>query len=145
MPPVDKKKSWFKHEGFSAQIKLSACVSFSLPLTNLDIVFIFNFQLALFRRTLNDLKTVEGSYTIFECETEKENGTIKWVKEDINITKNINRLETNQGYIYTLAFKHACVYDSGKYRFEKNGICSEATLEVKGKYIITLTVKQSMF
>ncbi|CAC5377872.1 unnamed protein product [Mytilus coruscus] len=87
----------------------------------------------LFKRPLKDVNSVEGSHTIFECETEKENGAVEWFKDDVKMTVHPEKLETEQGYIYKMTINHTRVEDSGTYRIEKNGICSEAGLGVKEK------------
>lgn len=40
--------------------------------------------------------------------------------------------ETLQGDIHKLTISPASLQDSGRYAIEKNGICSEAVLDVKG-------------
>lgn len=80
---------------------------------------------------------MEGSHTVFECETEKQNGDVEWFKDDVNITDDIDKfetemIETEQGYIYNLKIKYTNVKDSGNYKIVKNGIQKEASLDVQG-------------
>lgn len=75
---------------------------------------------------------IEGSNTILECETEKENGDVEWFKDDVKLAVNPTKQETDHGYIYKLVINHAVVKDTGRYRIEVNRISSKAYLEVKG-------------
>ncbi|CAC5373142.1 TTN [Mytilus coruscus] len=88
----------------------------------------------MFKRRLKDMKSVEGSHTIFECETEKDNSAVEWFKDDVKMTGNTAKIETEEGQIFKLTIKHTRVEDRGIYRIEKNGIRSEATLEVKALF-----------
>ncbi|XP_071150426.1 obscurin-like protein 1 [Mytilus edulis] len=88
----------------------------------------------LFIRPLQDITILEGSHTAFECETEKEDGVVNWFKDDVKLTVDSTKQETDQGYIYKLEIKHALVKDGGSYRIEINCIRSEADLEVEGLF-----------
>lgn len=86
---------------------------------------------------MQDIRCVEGSHTVFECETKKRNGGVDWFKDGVKITHDIDKfetenIETEQGYIYRLKIKYTNVTDSGNYRIVKNGFQKEATLDVEG-------------
>ncbi|XP_071149142.1 uncharacterized protein [Mytilus edulis] len=88
---------------------------------------------ALFKRPLTSLTIMEGLDIQFDCETEEDNGYVKWYKDGVLImmdTGNIKQ-ETLPGNIYKLTISPATLHDSGRYRIEKNGISSEAVLDVK--------------
>ncbi|CAC5390359.1 unnamed protein product [Mytilus coruscus] len=115
-----------------SQTRLSDCGKYKIKKDGVNSKATLEVK-ALFKRPLENIKSVEGSDAIFECETEKENSDVEWFKDDVKMTYNTEKLETEQGYIYKLTIKHACVQDSGIYRIEKNCIRSEAVLQVKEK------------
>lgn len=77
---------------------------------------------------------MEGLDMQFECETEDNNNDVDWFKDDLLIAStSINiKMEILPGHIYRLVISPATLQDNGRYRIEKNGICSEAVLDVKG-------------
>lgn len=82
---------------------------------------------------------LEGDDTVFECETEKEDGDVEWFNGEVKITDNIENMETTEGYIYKMTIKRASVQNSGIYRIIKNGVFSEAQLEVQGNQLSRLS------
>ncbi|VDI73379.1 Hypothetical predicted protein [Mytilus galloprovincialis] len=88
---------------------------------------------ALFKRQLSNVTIMEGLDMQFECETEDKNNDVDWFKDDLLISStSINiKMETLPGHIYRLVISPATLQDNGSYRIEKNGICSEAVLDVK--------------
>lgn len=76
---------------------------------------------------------MEGLDIQFKCKS-RENSSIEWFKDDILITFNTEgkKTETLPGNIYKLTISPVRLQDSGKYRIQQNGICSEAELYVKG-------------
>ncbi|CAG2194444.1 TTN [Mytilus edulis] len=94
-------------------------------------------EATLFKRPLEKVTIVEGFDVQFECETEEDSSSVKWFKDDFPITpdKNNLKMETLPGHIYKLIISPASLQDSGRYRIEKNGIRSEAVLDVKGNKV----------
>ncbi|CAC5377871.1 unnamed protein product [Mytilus coruscus] len=76
---------------------------------------------------------MEGLDIQFDCETEEDNSSVEWYKDDVLITMNTGNIkkETFPGNIHKLTISPARLQDSGRYRIEKNGISSEAVLVVK--------------
>lgn len=97
----------------------------------------FFLQIAMFKLALVNSTVLEGSSTVFECETEDESSAIKWFKNDAKlaeIQKNII-METLPDHIYKLKIASTRLGDKGTYSIKKNGVCSKAVLNVKGKYM----------
>ncbi|VDI80926.1 Hypothetical predicted protein [Mytilus galloprovincialis] len=87
----------------------------------------------LFKRPLENVSTVEGSETIFECETEKEDSPIEWYQKANRVTNNTQNVQMVKlsGYIYQLIIPKTSLSDGGKYKIQKNGVDCVAILEVK--------------
>lgn len=94
--------------------------------------FRFLFLKALFKQTLTVSRSVEGSETIFTCETEKEGKVAEWYKDNNKKTDNIDVQDTEDGYIHKLTIKHTKVEDRGTYKIQVNGVPREVDLEVLG-------------
>lgn len=80
---------------------------------------------------------MEGLDIQFDCETEEDNGYVEWYKDGVLITMNTGNIKqkTFPGNIYKLIISPVTLHDSGRYRIEKNGIRSEAVLDVKGNQV----------
>lgn len=80
---------------------------------------------------------MEGLNVQFECETEEDSSSVNWFKDDVPITLDTGnrKRETLPGHIFKLLISPASLLDSGIYRIEKNGIRSEAVLDVKGNKV----------
>ncbi|VDI67986.1 titin [Mytilus galloprovincialis] len=91
---------------------------------------------ALFKRPLENISILEGSDTIFECQTEEENSPIEWFHEGKPVTNNSQnvKMEKLPGYIYKLTISQTGRSDGGKYHIKKNGVDSQAILVVKALF-----------
>lgn len=86
---------------------------------------------------------MEGLDIQFDCKTEEENSSVEWYKDDRVITINTRNIkqETFPGNVHKLTISPAKLQDSGRYRIEKNGISSEAVLDVKGNKVNYLNLQ----
>lgn len=88
----------------------------------------------MFKQHLKNQTSVEGSFTIFVCETEEENSDVKWFKDGVKMVDGNKKIkmETELGHIFKLTIKRTSLLDSGTYSIRVNGVLSEAALAVKG-------------
>lgn len=87
---------------------------------------------------------MEGLDIQFDCETEGDNSSVEWFKDDTPVkieTGNI-KMETLPVNIHKLTISPARLQDSGSYKIEKNGISSEAILDVKGTKVNWLFINE---
>lgn len=86
---------------------------------------------------MENVLTLEGLETVFECQTEEENCPFDWFKEGdklTTITKHLT-METLPGNIYKLTISQTLLSDGGKYTIKMNGVVSEAILKVEGNQV----------
>lgn len=88
----------------------------------------------MFKEKLKNTTIVEGSKTIFECQTEERNGFVVWFKNELEITKDTEnmKMEAFSGCVYKLTISKTSIENGGNYKINKKAICSEAVLDVKG-------------
>lgn len=98
-----------------------------------ESAFFLIFLIALFKRPLAKTTTLEGSDTIFECQTEEQNSAVEWFKDGNELTDLRYKRLTLPDNIHKLTIQHTSIRDGGKYSIEKNGFYCEAVLSVKGK------------
>ncbi|CAG2199551.1 unnamed protein product [Mytilus edulis] len=99
---------------------------------------------ALFKRKLENITIMEGLDIQFECETEGDHSSVEWFKDDTPVKIEIGniKMETLPGNIHKLTISPARLQDSGSYKIEKNGISSEAILDVKGTEVNWLFINE---
>lgn len=78
---------------------------------------------------------MEGLDIQLECETEGENSSVAWLKDDVPITLNTENTAAVAGNIHTITISPVRLQDSGTYKIIKNEISSEAVLDVKGNKV----------
>lgn len=83
---------------------------------------------------MKDVIVVEGFKSVFECETEDENSPVEWSKDGVRIISNTEnkKMVAIIGRVYKLTIIKTSFQDRGRYCIQKNGIRSEALLDVKG-------------
>lgn len=72
--------------------------------------------------------TLEGSDTILECQTEKQNSAVEWFKNGNELIELRYKRLTLPDNIHKLKIQHTSIRDGGKYSIEKNGFYCEAVL-----------------
>ena len=87
-----------------------------------------------FTKKLEDKKSKEKDSAILECELNKPNIPVKWLKDGVELVPSDRIKLITDGCIHRLVIENATLEDSGTYTCICGGENTEATFSVDGKW-----------
>ena len=89
-----------------------------------------------FSKPLTEVKAIENSKVVLECELNKPNPTVKWLKDGQLVKQTSSIMALADSYVHQLVIVSATLNDNAEYTCVCGDVSTLATLTVKGKKIM---------